>query len=242
MPWRALARSVAAPTGRRAGLGNEQDPVRLAQAEPGPRRNFRLGQVEDEIVRRLNRVEPLCGLLRGTHIQDAHARGQLRQRVGKATHEGGDGNALIEWYERESLGRPRFGDPTRRKPQPAYEQPHQLQHRLGMPFDQPLENGLSQPQQLSVAERHHGGRAWISRYERHFADGLAGRDCRHQSAAAVVALHPGAKATVSHHIERVGLITLFEQGPAAGQAKPFQFCLDGGKPVTVDALEKRQPG
>ncbi len=121
--------------------------------------------------------------------------------------------------------------------EPLHEAPRDQQHGGRTARRDALEGGLRQTDQLAVADGDDGRGSRSAGEQGHLPDDLAAANLGDQHAAGRPA-DEDAQPPLDHHVERVGSLTLTEQGVAALQPRPLGFGLDGGAGIGVEAAEQ----
>ena len=129
---------------RFVGVGQQHDAVRLTQAEPRPGRRLAVGPIEDQVMRRLDRVEPVLGVHGGAGVQQMHALSAGGQRLGQRLRQLGDRHRRRQRQQGDGAGRRRMILDHGQALQPFDQLPGDRHHRRRMFGHQPVETGLAE--------------------------------------------------------------------------------------------------
>ncbi len=221
------------------GRGRQQDQVRLAQAEPAPRRVLRVGPVNHVVVVAFHRVQPpgqfgpagvaRCPLGRaraqlprdGVRVQldDRPRPRQLRHeplgdhgRRPCALARGGHGNGA---GRRRRHFRPLKGEQPVHGQQPVDQQPCHLDQQRRDPLDQGPERGHPQQQQVAVPDRSHGRRPGLATEQGDLShDRIAAQVV--QDALAAARRHADPEPAAHHQVQAVSGVALPEDHLSGG--------------------------
>ena len=207
-------RNRRAPAGRfgRPGAGTD-----------GSKRSGRIAAIKNDVMRRLEGVEPFRGLLAGRGIEHRGSGSHFDQCTRQAVGNRFVAEALLQRNDGKGFGpRAVFGT-LRRVLQPSHHHPHHVHHHAGMAGDEGLESIRADAQKLGVAQSHQLGGMRFAGDQRHFADCFAGGNMGHHPAPAMGIFDKHAKAA-GHHQEQSGIVfAVAIEKHAAGKPEPIGF-------------------
>lgn len=244
---------------RRAGLGQEQDVVAAPLALPAPGA-VDVVRCEDRArMAALEGLEPgLVGPLRPVGETAGCAGQQGVEGAGELPRNMGRIGPLRHGQDREDSRRMVDRMAVVDRPQAVGEHPGEVEERVRMLGDDRLEGIPGEPQEMRIAQGHHGGRPRSVRQQGHLAEGFGRAQARDPGRPTGVVAGGDADHAGDERVEGVSGLALLEQDPAtrnrnrhhAGpngrdrrRVEPGQERdLGGAHPATAAAIVWRSPG
>ena len=223
------------------GARQQQQRIGLALAELGPAVRRRLGHVDDEVVGRLDVVEPLTGVRRAARIPDQLGASELAECIDQPGGEAREVDLQTLRQDREGA-RAAHMCARRRAIHALQPTDHQLRnapHGFRLTAQYFVECSRGNARQLRVAQRHDVGRARMTRDQPHLPDGVPGGEPGEKSALGAPAGGQHCEAAAEHHVQRIGRLARGEQHRAARQRQPLGGRRDGAEERRCKAAEQR---
>ena len=237
-------RAVEAQRVERRGLGSarrhQQQGIGLAQAELGPRRRARLGEIDDEVMLRLDLAEPVERPARRELARDADHRMIFAERVAELFREAGGIDLVAAGDDRERalerLGRAR----ALRRPETGDQRLGDGEERAGMALGEGVPFLLGDGEDFRVAQAAHRGRARLAADEAHLAHGLARTDAGDEALVPHrVGADIDAERAADDDEQLVRRVALLDQGLSAERGEPGETIRDFGEFVLSEIGKRR---